>query len=150
MRYVLGPRFDGVLSRPAVPGEPIDPVPHVQIDHVEAGDPGQVHVHLAVALDPYDPSTSSALLAVHAVAFAKGDGIPTDPQKVLGASKPQGSIDLTGQTSGTTADLVVHGVPEGAASILTVFVYDDAATPPASTPAAPAPAAPAAPATPAS
>jgi hypothetical protein len=133
LRYKFGPRIDATLSRPAVPGEPVDVEVGVTIAGIQPGPSGTVSVALAVAIPPHDPVKSSALVAVHAIAFGPGDGIPADPQKALAAPNPAGSVDASGQAAGATLPLEIHGVPEGLASIVTVLVFDDApAAPPAS------------------
>jgi hypothetical protein len=124
MFYRFGPRIDALLTRPAVAGEKTVIEVGVEIDHIEAGDPGFIHAHLAVAVPAYDPATSAPLLAVHAIAFGKSDGIPTDPRKALASSSPQASVDASGQAGGVTLALPVKNVPEGPASILTVLVFD--------------------------
>ncbi len=147
MRFKFGPKLSAPVIRPEVEGELTDPEVGIAIDHFEAGDPGEVHVHLGVSIAAHNPATHSKLLAVHAIAFQPGDSIPGDPQKALQVANPQASVAAAGQTSGVTLPLAVKKVPEGSATIVTVLVFDDeppaSSTPTlpatASTPAAPSP-----------
>jgi hypothetical protein len=138
LRYVLGKTLTGTFTRPVAAGELTDPDVGVSISDVAAGSPGNVHYTLSVAVADYDPSIHSKLIAVHAVAFAKGDGIPTDPVKVLASQGATGSLDTSAATGPIDSTFVVSEVPEGPVVIQTVYAFDDAPAPSPSTAVTPA------------
>ena len=140
MRYVFGPEINGVYPRPEVPGELPDLSPTASVKEARASaNPGEVDIDVAFEIPPHDASAVNPLRELHAVHFAPGHGVPTDPSLAIGSSQPKASQAITTDlTAGGEVLLTITGAPAGAGKIKTVFGYDDAPKPadPATTPAA--------------
>lgn len=149
MRYEFGPTIVGTYPRPVIDGElPDIAATSALVQNVQAADPGLINYDVIFAFPAADPTQVNVPLEAHAVAYAPGHGIPTDPALAVTSSNPKGMTAVAIPASGGIVVVTVADAPSGNQTIVTVLGFADATAPPDPTGSDPAPAAdPTAPAT---
>jgi hypothetical protein len=124
-RYKFGPRFVGTWPRPVVAGERPDPDVGGSVKAVRPSGNGTTELDVAFAIPAYDAAEFNELVEVHALSYAPGHGIPTDPAVAIAGSEPKAMASVAG-VSGEEVVVTIVGAPDGDQTVITVLGFQDA------------------------
>jgi hypothetical protein len=129
LRRKFGPVILGIYPRPAIAGELTDAEVTAGVKDVRAAASGLIDIDVSFVVAPYDPTETSVLAELHAIAFPPGHGIPTDPDLAVASQLPMASTTSTGTSVGGEVVVTIEGAETGKLKIITVLSYPGVVVP---------------------
>ena len=116
-KFRLGPRLDPITAT-LPPVAPVTPAPEgtpeksfVEIlasyRRMVSGPGADLSAVIQVTVPPYDLAKYHELVAVHGIAVLDGHDEPADEESLIASFFPKGSIEVSGETSGSVRDLTI-------------------------------------------